>query len=88
MLHAARRVLVESDNLRQLSTALREGTAEPLRIGFVVSVPNWGLAARLRVPGASAGYLIGAWLKPGRTVWPASTGMTTPVTAAASSELR
>lgn len=48
VLDAARRVLGESDNLRQLSTALREGTAGRLRIGFVVSVLNWGLAARLR----------------------------------------
>lgn len=48
LLDAARRVLGEADHVRDLAAALRAGTAGRLRIAFVASVLNWGLAGRLR----------------------------------------
>jgi DNA-binding transcriptional LysR family regulator len=45
---AARRVLAEADGVRDLADGLRSGTAGRLRVGFVGSVLNWGLAPRLR----------------------------------------
>jgi DNA-binding transcriptional LysR family regulator len=48
LLEIARRVLGEADNVRELASSLKAGTAGRLRIGFVASVLNWGLAPRLR----------------------------------------
>jgi DNA-binding transcriptional LysR family regulator len=48
LLDAARRALGEADNVRELADGLRTGAAGRLRIGFVASVLNWGLAAWLR----------------------------------------
>jgi DNA-binding transcriptional LysR family regulator len=47
LLDAARRVLAEAGALRDLADGLRSGSAGRLRIGFVASVLNWGLAPRL-----------------------------------------
>ena len=48
LLDAVRVVLGDLDHVEDLARSLRDGTAGPLRIGFVASVLNWGLAARLR----------------------------------------
>ena len=48
LVDAARRTLAEADHLRTLADGLRTGSAGRLRIGFVASVLNWGLALRLR----------------------------------------
>jgi len=48
LLDAVRRVLGEADNVRELADGLKSGTAGRLRIGFVASVLNWGLAPWLR----------------------------------------
>jgi DNA-binding transcriptional LysR family regulator len=47
LLNAARRVLAEAEAMRDLADGLRSGSAGRLRIGFVASVLNWGLAPRL-----------------------------------------
>jgi len=48
LLEAARRVLAEADVVRDLAEGLEGGTVGHLRIGFVASVFNWGLAPLLR----------------------------------------
>ncbi|WP_281690377.1 LysR family transcriptional regulator [Pseudonocardia thermophila] len=48
LLEAARRALAEADAVRDLACGLRSGSAGRLRIGFVASVLNWGLAPKLR----------------------------------------
>jgi DNA-binding transcriptional LysR family regulator len=48
LLVAARRVLHEADAVRELADGLRDGNAGRLRIAFVASVLNWGLAPILR----------------------------------------
>ncbi|GAA4552766.1 LysR family transcriptional regulator [Pseudonocardia xishanensis] len=47
LLEAARRVLAEAEAMRDLAGGLRTGSAGRLRIGFVASVLNWGLAPKL-----------------------------------------
>lgn len=48
LLEAARRALGEAEHIKVVARGLKDGTAGRLRIGFVTSVMNWGLAARLR----------------------------------------
>jgi DNA-binding transcriptional LysR family regulator len=48
LLDAVQIVLGDLDHVKDLARSLREGTAGRLRIGFVASVLNWGLAAHLR----------------------------------------
>lgn len=48
LLQPARRVLAEADEMRELAGDLRSGSGGRLRIGFVGSVLNWGLAPRLK----------------------------------------
>lgn len=48
LLEAVRVVLGEAEHVEDLALRLRDGTAGRLRIGFVASVLNWGLAARMR----------------------------------------
>jgi DNA-binding transcriptional LysR family regulator len=48
LLEAVRVVLGDLEHVENLAARLRGGTAGRLRIGFVASVLNWGLAAHLR----------------------------------------
>lgn len=48
LLDAVRVVLGDVEHVENLAQRLRDGTAGRLRIGFVASVLNWGLAAHLR----------------------------------------
>lgn len=48
LLGSARLVLAEADRVREQADGLRTGRGGRLRIGFVASVLNWGLAPRLR----------------------------------------
>jgi DNA-binding transcriptional LysR family regulator len=48
LLDAVRAVLGEADHVEDLARRLRDGSAGRLRIGFVASVLNWGLAPRMR----------------------------------------
>ena len=48
LLDAVQVVLGDIDHVEDLAHSLRDGTAGRLRIGFVASVLNWGLAAHLR----------------------------------------